>query len=493
MIHLYSSEAAAFASLVLFILILGMCWLCRVGWSREANAVDVLVLILSCAFGCRLAAKGKLCQWPKNVDFTGRVALVVGGSSGVGFSTAQQLAEHGWTVILAARNTDRLLYAKKRIEQQVQRCRSKGEVKVIGTVDLRSDVSIRAYVKGVAAVQDRLPVGLLVMAAGALHRRMTFVGEVEELKSGEASVAASPAEWRALECTIASNAVGPFLFTQLMLPLLDATAERTSVTSRIVNVGSSCHSFLGLGRQSTYDPIAMLRGLDKRGAEVTSPCRGATAEGGGIAPAATNDPYYKKDFSWTNFVGYYGLSKLCVMWNTRLLAYQVATMRFTERTGLTTPKMRKADPSKEPNTSSMAATSSSTATAATSAATASTPQDNERRNQLKIFVACTHPGIIATYLYRELFSPRVLDCLLYYPSLVVGKTWFESAQSTLKAAVEDTDMVQGGYYLCSGEYGPESGVNCVSAHARNPAHLQAYREWLMSKVTPSMVNTTKKE
>ncbi|KPA86175.1 hypothetical protein ABB37_00424 [Leptomonas pyrrhocoris] len=489
MIHLYASETAAAASLALFVILFGLLWVFRVGWLREANAVDVLVLILSCAFGCRVTAKGKTCQWPKNVDFTGRVALVVGASSGVGFSTAEQLAEHGWTVILAARNTERLMYAKKCIERHVQRRGSNGVVKVLGTVDLRSDASIRAYVQNLTAVKDKLSVGLLVMAAGALHRHLTFVGEAADLKAGAASISSSPPEWRSLECTVASNAVGPFLFTQLMLPLLDETAENSSVTSRIVNVASSCHTFLGPGRPSTFDPISMLHGLDKRGAEVIAGRRDpAAAEGGGGTQDKVSDLYYAKDFSFANFVGYYGLSKLCVMWNTRLLAHQVALMRFSKETGLITPKMRKSEEDKE-----KASRSATTTARTTGNNTALTPQENGRHNQLKIFVACTHPGISATYLYRELFSPRVLDFVLYYPSLVIFKTWFESAQSTLKAAVEDTDMVQGGYYLCGGEYGPESGVNCVSAHAQNPTHLQAYREWLMGKVAPSMKTTEKKE
>lgn len=461
MIHLYASEAAAAASLVLFVLIFGLLWLFRVGWSRTANLVDILVLILSCAFGCRQAAKGKLCTWPANVDFTGRVALVVGASSGVGYSTAAQLAEHGWTVILTARNTERLLYAKKRIEHRVQQCGSKGVVKVLGTVDLRSDASIRAYVAGLVAVKAKMPVGLLVMAAGALHRHLTFVGTEPELKTGAASVAKSPQVWRSLESTLASNAVGPFLFTQLMLPLLDETAEKSSVSSRIVNVGSSCHGFLGLGRSAAYDPLAMLQGLDRRGSEVVGGKSSGTTSTG---PAASEKkgPYDIKDFSWMSFVGYYGLSKLCVMWNTRLLAQQVATRRFTKKTRGTDLKMRPAE------------------------ADSAAAQGDERQNQLKIFVACAHPGIITTYLYRELLPPRVLDYLVYYPSLVVGKTWFEGAQSTLKAAVEDTDMVHGGYYLCGGEYGLESGVSCVSAHAQSSTNLEAYREWLMSKVTPCM-------
>lgn len=458
MFHLYASETAAFASFVIFTLFFATLWYLEVGWSREPNAVDVLVLLAGCAFACRTAAKGKVCQWPAGVDFKGRVALVVGASSGVGYSTAVQLAEHGWTVILAARNAERLVYAKKEIERQLQRCRDAGAVKVLGTVDLRSDASIRAYVKELRAVKKQLPIGLLVMAAGAMHRHLRFVGELEELRSGAAAVAASPPAWRSMECMLAANAVGPFLFTQLMLPLLDETAEKTAVTSRIVNVASSCHTFLGPGRQARYSPVEMIKGLDERAAEVVGRAAAATEHG----------PYYRRDFSFFDFVGYYGLSKLCVLWNTRLLARQVATLRFTRK----------------------AAAAPATTAGTPAAASADGGAAAERQNQLKIFVACTHPGVITTYLYRDLISPWLLDLLVYYPSLIFGKTWFEAAQSTLKVAVENTSMVQGGYYLCGGEYGPNSGLSCVSAHAQNVESMERYYSWMMERVTPAMTEPT---
>ncbi|CAJ1036440.1 putative short chain dehydrogenase/Enoyl-(Acyl carrier protein) reductase [Leishmania shawi] len=467
MFHLFASEVAAFASMVLFVLMYGVFYFFDIGWAREPTAVDVFVLICSCIFACRTAAKGKVCQWPSGVDFTNRVALVVGATSGVGYSTAMQLAEHGWTVVLAARNIDRLLFSKKAIDRYLQRCNAKGSVKVLGTVDLRSDASIRAYVKDLAAVKAQLPVGLLIMAAGAMHRHLHFVGELEELRIGKASVAASSTAWRSIECMIAANAVGPYLFTQLMLPLLDETAERTSVTSRIVNVASSCHSFLGPGRQARYSPVEMIHGLDERAAEVLPGDGSGEAKKGKTA----RGPYYIRDYSWASFVGYYGLSKLCVMWNTRLLARQVATMRFIEKTAAKTPALRK--PTTNPSPTDPAQNITAT-------------PETARQDQLKIFVACTHPGIITTYLYRDIFAPWMLDYLLYYPSLVFGKTWFESAQSTLKAAVEDTGMVQGGYYLCSGEYGPESGVNCVSAHTQSLTNMEEYRKWLMARVVPAL-------
>ncbi|KAG5466796.1 hypothetical protein LSCM1_00973 [Leishmania martiniquensis] len=467
MFHLFASEVAAFSLMVLFVLVYGVFYFFKIGWARELNAADIIVLLCSCILACRAAAKGKMCQWPPGVDFTGRVALVVGATSGVGYSTAMQLAEHGWTVVLAARKVDRLLHSKKAIERRLQKSNARGSVKVLGTVDLRSDASIRAYVKELVAVKTQLPVALLVMAAGAMHRHLHFVGEVDELKKGRVSVAASSAAWCSMECMIAANAVGPYLFTQLMLPLLDETAEKTSVTSRIVNVASSCHTFLGPGRQTRYNPIEMIHGLDERAAEVLA--EDDHDEEKGDKPV--RGPYYLRDFSWASFVGYYGLSKLCVMWNTRLLARQVATMRFVEKTAAKTSALRKPAANR---------------TAADPAQNLAATLETSRRDQLKIYVACTHPGIITTYLYRDIFAPWVLDYFLYYPSLVFGKTWFESAQSTLKAAVEDTDMVQGGYYLCSGEYGPESGVNCVSADARSPTYIEEYNKWLMARVVPAL-------
>ncbi|KAG5467334.1 hypothetical protein CUR178_00976 [Leishmania enriettii] len=467
MFHLYASEVAAFALMVVFVLVYGVFYFLKIGWARDPNTMDILVLLCSCVFACRVAAKGKMCQWPSGVDFTGRVALVVGATSGVGYSTAMQLAEHGWTVVLAARNADRLLYSKKAIERHLQKCNARGSVRVLGTVDLRSDASIRAYVKEMAAAKAQLPVALLIMAAGAMHRHLHFVGEVKELKTGRASVATSSAAWRSTECMLAANAVGPYLFTQLMLPLLDETAEKTSVTSRIVNVASSCHTFLGPGRQARYSPVEMIHGLDERAADVLAGDDSGEEKGG--KPA--RGPYYIRDFSWASFVGYYGLSKLCVIWNTLLLARQVASMRFLEKAAAKTLALRK------PVESCSAAD-----TIRSPAATLETG----RQGQLKIYVACTHPGIITTYLYRDIFAPWVLDYFLYYPSLLFGKTWFESAQSTLKAAVEDTDMVQGGYYLCNGEYGPESGVNCVSAHAQSPTNIEEYYKWMMARVAPAL-------
>ena len=46
-----------------------------------------------------------------------KVALVTGASRGIGLSLCQNLALHGWKLIITARNEDRLSLAAHKLEQ----------------------------------------------------------------------------------------------------------------------------------------------------------------------------------------------------------------------------------------------------------------------------------------------------------------------------------------------------------------------------------------
>ena len=61
-------------------------------------------------------------------DLTGRVAMVTGASSGIGFHTALELARHGARTLLAVRDPDRGTRALERIISVVPSARGLVEV-----------------------------------------------------------------------------------------------------------------------------------------------------------------------------------------------------------------------------------------------------------------------------------------------------------------------------------------------------------------------------
>ncbi|MEO0512747.1 MAG: SDR family oxidoreductase [Planctomycetota bacterium] len=68
---------------------------------------------------------------------TERVALITGGSAGIGLATAEQLAAEGWRVVLAARRQDRLDQARERLGDHATTLR----------VDLSDTAAVRAMVR----------------------------------------------------------------------------------------------------------------------------------------------------------------------------------------------------------------------------------------------------------------------------------------------------------------------------------------------------------
>jgi retinol dehydrogenase-12 len=124
-----------------------------------------------------------------------KIALVTGGTSGLGLVTAKELARQGFHVVITARNP-----AKALPEFELLEC------------DFASLQSIRDAAAGFKRRHSRLDV--LVNNAGALNpsRKLSRDG---------------------LELTFAVNHLGYFLFTNLLLDLLKASAP-----SRIVSVAS---------------------------------------------------------------------------------------------------------------------------------------------------------------------------------------------------------------------------------------------------------------
>ena len=143
-------------------------------------------------------------------DLTGRVALVTGANSGIGYQTAAALAEHGAHVILACRDAEKARRARDKLESELER--SSLELLHLDLADL---VSVRRAAEEVLTGHARLDI--LVNNAGVMGTpyRQTPDG---------------------LELQMATNHLGHFALTGLLLDRI-VTTQR----SRIVTVSSHMH------------------------------------------------------------------------------------------------------------------------------------------------------------------------------------------------------------------------------------------------------------
>ncbi|MEO0557701.1 MAG: oxidoreductase [Bacteroidota bacterium] len=160
---------------------------------------------------------------------TGRVAVVTGANSGIGFETARGLALRGARVVLACRNLERGRTAQARILAE-----KPDALTQVLHLDLADLDSVTAFAEDVASSYDRLD--LLINNAGVMalpDRRTTKQG---------------------FEMQLGVNVLGHFALTGRLLPLALATSG-----SRIVNVASLAHkrgriAFEDLQSEQAYDP-----------------------------------------------------------------------------------------------------------------------------------------------------------------------------------------------------------------------------------------------
>lgn len=139
---------------------------------------------------------------PIDVDLKGRVAVVTGATSGLGQATASALAALGASVIIVGRNPDKTEAVAQEIRAQTSNPSVRFEL-----ADLSSMEEVRALAGRIEA-----PIHLLVNNAGVL------LPQREETQEG-------------LEKTFATNLLGHFLLTNLLIEKLEAPA-------RIINVSS---------------------------------------------------------------------------------------------------------------------------------------------------------------------------------------------------------------------------------------------------------------
>ena len=165
-------------------------------------------------------------------DQTGRVAVITGANTGLGYETAAALADHGARVVLAVRNLDKGKDAAARITAQ-----SPHADVALQELDLTSLESVRAAAEQLRSAHDRID--LLINNAGVMWTPKSTTKDGFELQFG-------------------TNHLGHFAFTGLLLDRLLPVAA-----SRVVTVSSMGHR---IRADIHFDDLQWERGYSRVGA-----------------------------------------------------------------------------------------------------------------------------------------------------------------------------------------------------------------------------------
>lgn len=143
-------------------------------------------------------------------DLTGKVVVITGANSGIGFHTAVEVARKGAQTILACRNPEKAQAALGELLADVPNAQAE-----IMQLDLASQASVHQFATAFKAKYDRLD--LLINNAGIM---MVPYGKTED----------------GFERQFGTNHLGHFALTGLLMDLILATPG-----ARVVNVSSMGH------------------------------------------------------------------------------------------------------------------------------------------------------------------------------------------------------------------------------------------------------------
>jgi len=161
----------------------------------------------------------------------GRIAIVTGANSGLGFDTALALAGKGCSVVLACRNLDKAKAAQEKILAR----HPKARIECLA-LDLGSLKSVRAFAASFSKSHKKLD--LLINNAGIMMPPYSLSED-------------------GFESQMAANYLGHFALTGLLLPLLSKTPG-----SRVVNLSSLAHNWGAI----RFDDLNFKNGYNKRAA-----------------------------------------------------------------------------------------------------------------------------------------------------------------------------------------------------------------------------------
>ncbi|KAJ7513793.1 hypothetical protein O6H91_23G014600 [Diphasiastrum complanatum] len=188
---------------------------------------------MAAKFGFRSTAE----QVTEGVDASGLTAIVTGGTSGIGVETVRVLALRGARVFILGRN----LGAATQVQEDISKSVPHAKVEV-----LEADISSLASVKKCANefLARDVPLHILVNNAGVMGCPFALS------KDG-------------IELQFATNHVGHFLLTNLLLEKMKETARESGIEGRIINVSSLGHrlfepkesiGFQSMNSEADYSP-----------------------------------------------------------------------------------------------------------------------------------------------------------------------------------------------------------------------------------------------
>ncbi|KAJ6764360.1 putative proteinD(P)-BINDING ROSSMANN-FOLD PROTEIN [Salix koriyanagi] len=153
----------------------------------------------------------------EGIDGSGLTAIVTGASSGIGAETARVLALRGVHVVMGVRN----LEAGREVKEAIVKGNPDAKVDAMD-LDLSSMASVKKFAEDFKSLN--LPLNLLINNAGIMATPFMLSKDSIELQ-------------------FATNHVGHFLLTNLLMETIRKTASASRKEGRIVNVSSRRHQF----------------------------------------------------------------------------------------------------------------------------------------------------------------------------------------------------------------------------------------------------------
>jgi NAD(P)-dependent dehydrogenase (short-subunit alcohol dehydrogenase family) len=179
-------------------------------------------------------ANARMPQKTTDARLDGRLCVLTGATSGVGYAAAHRLAQGGAKMVLVCRNKDKCIHVQQELKDQYQ-----ADVDFI-QADFASFDQVRNAASMILETYPRIDI--LINNAGVhyTHRSLTDEG---------------------IETVFNVNHLSSFLFTRLLLPRILANAP-----ARILQINSQGHRFGGLDLNDLNWNRRRYRGLQGYGA-----------------------------------------------------------------------------------------------------------------------------------------------------------------------------------------------------------------------------------